>query len=301
MRLRALAGFFLRLNAYLAEMFPVLPRLGIALLLYASLAAALGRRLGVPAPVFSWATAVGGASVFALMLILRLMDELKDIELDRELFPKRPLPAGRVRASDLRGALLAAQLAYLGLHAAAGLALLTALAVLGYAQLMFRWFFAPNLLRPRLLLTLVTHTPISPLMLVHLLVLFAVQHGIDPAVVLGAPALSLVAAYWALVLGWEVARKIRSAAEEDAYVTYSRRLGRRGAVALCASAQAAAFLIAVMGFVRSVPAVLILVAGFGITLTAQARFLLAPGPRTSRLQPSAELHTLGVFVAVLIG
>ena len=91
-------------------------------------------------------------------------------------------------------------------------------------------------MRPRLLATLATHTLVVPLLLVHLAVLSAV--GGVGARAAPRPVAVLVAQYWASVFAWEIARKIRAPEEEDDYVTYSRRLGRGGAVALAGAAQA---------------------------------------------------------------
>src|SRR6185503_14152168 len=106
----------------------------------------------------------------------RLMDELKDVEVDRALFPTRPLPSGRVTETDIRGALVVVVAVFVGMHATTP-ALVSALAVLAFAVLMFRWFFVPAYLRPRLLPTLVSHQPFVPLVLLHLAVLFASSVG----------------------------------------------------------------------------------------------------------------------------
>jgi 4-hydroxybenzoate polyprenyltransferase len=287
------------MRLYCAEMYPLPPRLLTAALVSASFATLLARIHGV-AVADGWRYVLLGCfSVFGSTLILRLMDEIKDIDLDRALFPERPLPSGRVRESDVRLSLAVAAALYLPAHAGAGAALLSAAVVLGYSFLMFRWFFAPSWMRPRLGLTLATHTPIVPLLMLHLLVLFAVAHGLTATTLRWAPSLLLAACYWALVLAWEVSRKIRSAEEEDAYVTYSRLLGRRAAVALAAAAQSFAFAGAVLlsrwqSLSWAFPALVGL--GWAAACYAHLRFVLHPAPATSRLRPFSEASLFGLLL-----
>jgi len=287
------------MRTYLAEMYPLPRRLLTSVLVSAGFATLVGRLHGLPLRWWSRPVLLGAASVFGLMLVLRLMDELKDQEVDRTLFPRRPLPSGRVLASDIRWSLAAASAAFLLLHAGTGAASWSAALVLAYALLMFRWFFVPDRMRPRLLLTLATHNPVVPLLLLHLLALFAASHRLPLARVRWAPSLVVVAIVWAATFAWEIARKVRSPEEEDAYVTYSRLLGPRGAVGLAAGAQAFA-LVAGLGLFRAerlswaFPAALAV--GWGVALVGHARFLALPGPRTSRLAPYAELNVLGVLV-----
>ena len=282
-----------RLRVYLAEMYPVPLRLATAVLLGGSFTRLLARTHGEG---FDGAGAArAAAAVFTLALILRLMDELKDRDVDRALFPSRPLPSGRVRASDIVACLGLAILAWIALHAGSGPAALSAAAVLAYALLMFRWFFVPGWMRPRLLATLATHTPVVPLMLLHLAVLFATGAGrpLEPR-----PVGLLVAQYWSAVFAWEIARKIRAPQEEDDYVTYSRLLGRGGAVALAALAQVAS-LAAAAGLTLASglrPAALVVpIAGLAACGFAYARFLVQPVAAHSRLRPFAEGFCFATF------
>ena len=225
--------------------------------------------------------------MFTLALVLRLMDEIKDRDVDRALFPARPLPSGRVRASDLVACLGLAVLAWIGLHVGSGPAALSAAAVFAYALLMFRWFFVPRWMRPRLLATLVTHTPVVPLTLLHLAVLFA-SSGPSTGPLRAAPVALLVAQYWAAVVAWEIARKIRAPEEEDDYVTYSRVLGRRGAVALAAavhaSSAAAGVALTVSAGLRPA-ALVVLLAGLAALRPRLRPFPLAPGGRSLEAPP----------------
>jgi 4-hydroxybenzoate polyprenyltransferase len=227
------------------------------------------------------------------------MDELKDKDLDRALFPRRPLPSGRVLEADIRLGLVAVVSLFLLAHLWAGVGFVSAALVLGYAFLMYRWFFVPDVMRPRLPLTLATHTPIIPLLLLHVLVLFAVGNGIGVRGVRWVPSLTAVALYWLLLFAWEISRKIRAREEEDAYVTYSRLLGPRGAVMLAAGAQTLA-LFAGLGLRAALGLspcfVVVLVVGWWVALIAHARFLIHPCRETQHLRLFAEADVFGALI-----
>jgi len=297
--LGSLAGPLSRLRLYLGEMFPVPQRLAMAAVISVSLSTVLARLHGLEAQRLSTATLLGAWAVFAFLLVLRMMDELKDVEVDRALFPERPLPSGRVRESDLTGALVVVATLFVGAHAGAGPALGTATLTLGYAVLMLHWFFVPERMRPHLPLTLATHTPVIPLLLLHLVTLFTSASGLGARDVHWPAVLVLVGSCWAGFFAWEIARKIRAPEEETAYVTYSRLLGPRGAVMLAASAQALSVGLALWLWARHglSPAFAVLVgAGYLIALGGQLRFLRAPGPGTSRLRPFAEVQVFGLLL-----
>jgi len=135
-------GFGKRMRVYLREMFPPVPRLGSAALLYGSFTVLLARIHGVPGPLISPLALLGVWNVFALLLVLRLMDELKDREIDLALFKERPVPSGRVRESDIRASLAVMVVLYLGANAVTRPTFLAAAVVLGYALLMFKYFFS---------------------------------------------------------------------------------------------------------------------------------------------------------------
>ncbi len=294
-----MSSYASRMRLYLAEMYPVPRRAFLALLLASAFGTLLARVQHTASPPPFRFTLTAAASAFLLLLILRLMDELKDYDLDRALFAQRPLPSGRVKVKDLSLTLTVLALAYVPLHGPHPGPLASAALALGYAFLMFGWFFAPQYLRPRLLPTLATHNPIVGLMLLHLAVLFAAASGLEVLQLRGSGVAAAVVLLWAPAFAWEIARKIRAPGEETAYVTYSRVLGPRRAVVLAIGAQATAvgaslFLFAVHGL--SPALVLLSAAGFLGALFGHLRFLRAPGPRTSRLAPFAEAQLLVTLV-----
>lgn len=296
-------GYFGRMRVYLREMYPIPSRLFASALLYAGFVALLGRIHGVQVSWRSGWTAVGIWSVFSISLILRLMDELKDRHIDRQLFPDRPLPSGKVRVSDVALTLTLLIVVFVTVNAPTGKTFWVSLFVLTYTLLMFRHFFMPGILRANLLLTLATHNPIVPITLLYLLSLFSAAHRLELRNV-NWPATSLaITMYWMTFLAWEVARKIRAPEEEGAYVTYSRLLGPRGAVLAAGSAQTVAFGMGIYFYASagfSVFPLAILAAGYGWAIWGHARFLFSPGSATSNLKPFAEWYILSLLTAGVV-
>jgi len=150
----------------------------------------------------------------------------------------------------------------------------------------------------------VTHNPVVPLMLLNLVVVAAHGGQVPLSRVRWGPTALFVAMVWASSFAWEIARKIRSAGEENAYVTYSRLLGRGGAVALAAAAHTASLGIGLWLWralgLHAVFAVILGVAWAG-SIAFHARFLLVRGPAGSTLRRTAEGHALAVLLATVAG
>jgi 4-hydroxybenzoate polyprenyltransferase len=168
-----------------------------------------------------------GALAYALiLLLLRLMDDIKDYETDKTHFKDRLTARSGIGKAELYRAMwvvlgaIGALSLFFGPVARGFLALLV-----GYAFLMFKYFFHPPIARS-LSLAVVTHNPIVPLSQLYALSFLLDRHG-PAAFSLGwAP---IVGALWMPLLAWEVGRKIRAPEDETAYQTYSLLLGYRGA------------------------------------------------------------------------
>lgn len=108
---------------------------------------------------------LSGMGIIGLLLLMRMMDELKDFEKDKVAHPHRPLPRGLVSRQELRRVLWGTAfllLAYAGGIAIAGRALAGALYAFTvvYAFLMFREFFVPRLLNRNQFVYAVSHQAI---------------------------------------------------------------------------------------------------------------------------------------------
>lgn len=181
---------------------------------------------------------VGAAGLAAIVVTLaflrmRLLDEVKDLDVDRHGRPWRPLPRGLVTVRELR---LAAWLALGGMTAAAAMLGLTTFAVYLVAAAFLvvagADFGAGERLRERRLAYALVHSPAVPLLM---LVVWFAQLGAPVDARLGW--LMLVA--WGTGLGAEVGRKTVAPDEERPFVdTYSGAVGEPRAVLLAALALA---------------------------------------------------------------
>ncbi|MBI4428381.1 MAG: hypothetical protein HY562_04615 [Ignavibacteriales bacterium] len=294
-------GYLKRMRLYFREMYPPGLRVFMSALLCISFFGFVARIEGFEATVVC--IAIATLSVFCVMLILRLMDELKDREIDAQLFPTRPLPSGMVLELDIKFSLVFVTSFYVLINLCTGKALWMALAVLAYSVLMFRHFFVPALLRRNLLLTLATHNPIIPLLLWYLVTLYSADQGVRATTHITLK-LFVIVMYWLVLLSWELSRKIRSEEEEDAYVTYSRIFGRKGAVILTAAVQSIAFLIGIaLTFKLHLSAIFPLLFGIGfiIAMAGHVRFVVHPNTISSKLRWYAEAYALSLCIAQIAG
>ena len=297
------SGFIGRISLYLGEMFPVPRHLLGSALLAISFQLLLARLNGVEFVVVSPLAACAAANVFLLFLLLRLMDELKDRDIDRELFCGRPLPSGRVQEADIRLSLVLVSVGYLTINSWSRTTLAAAAGVFVYALLMYRFFFIPGVLRRYLLLNLATHNPITPLMFLQQTALMAASRGRAWSQLDWPATLLLIGAFWGPLLAWEIARKIRAPQEENEYVTYSQLLGRWGSVLAALGLQTFS-LVALVHFLdrheHSWVAVAVLAVGYAMLIWAYGRFVARPSPTSSRLRGFAERYVMLVCSSVII-
>ena len=298
-----MSSFFSRMRHYLGEMFPLPRHILLSVLIYLSVACFATSLNGSNVSLLSVHTAIGMASVFGLFLMLRLMDELKDFDLDAKLFPERPICSGMVSAADIRIGLGFVTAAFLGGNIFVGYAFWSALVLVGFAYLMFWHFFVREMLRASLPLTLATHQPIMPFLLLHCLMIVAdeQQYPWD------AWDWRLLAPYvlllWMPILGWEISRKIRSPGNETEYVTYSRLLGPRKATCVALFVEAIPLVIAVYLNDAVCPSGLYLpmmAAVYFVYLFACLRFLFDVRRSAKHLKGFAEIHMAGVLVVQIV-
>ncbi|MCE7924385.1 MAG: hypothetical protein DYG98_15165 [Haliscomenobacteraceae bacterium CHB4] len=221
------SSFFRRAWIYSREMFPLQLYLPYVLALYACLNFASQAIAGGPV-VFDIYGLTGAISAFCMMLLLRTFDELKDVEIDKVLFPERALPRGDVKVSDVRILSIASFSVLLLVNLLfAPQTWLPFFIMIVYALLTFKWFFAEKIHRENLFLTMLTHQPLP---------LFINYYLIHTALTSGGANYSFTSDHVILLLlfslpvtAWEVARKIRGLGKETDYVTFSRIFGPRGA------------------------------------------------------------------------
>jgi hypothetical protein len=164
-------------------------------------------------------TAVRALSVVLVLLYLRIVDEQKDLDYDREHSPHRPLVTGAVSGRELRVAMAAIALALVALNGWLSVAALAVLLVdLGYAVLLVLIERRSTRIREGLLLNLAVTYPVQLLLSVYVLVSAAAETGLSP----GWRAIPLIAVFVCVFLHFEFARKT---AWSGAGRLYSRVLG----------------------------------------------------------------------------
>ena len=89
-----------RLHIYLKEMYPVIPRLLLGLIVFLEIYFIVLLNNGITEFNVGIQEVVGAITVFSFLLWLRVADDLKDYETDKKLFKNRPLPSGRVYKKD---------------------------------------------------------------------------------------------------------------------------------------------------------------------------------------------------------
>jgi 4-hydroxybenzoate polyprenyltransferase len=285
-----------RLAEHLGLMFPPAVQVPLAAAwsagIWLSLQALEGR-----APLrLSWRWAAAAGSFFLFALLMRAYDELKDVETDLRLgragdpnYKDRPIVTGRVRETDLRALRWAATAVLVGINLPLGpLPLLTFAITFSVAWLSFKWFFWPAISK-NILLALVTHNPITALVALHVVAIYASE-----AAGLRAPpaaVAALVVGLWMPITAWETSRKIRPPEDETDYETYSRKLGWRVAPFLPASfvalgAACIGWVARLSGLSWIFPAVLTLAAA--VAIGACMRFRLRPTRESAKLKPYVE-------------
>ena len=91
-----------RLAVYFTERFPVLVYIPFSIILYLCLSFLVQLISGVD-PVFDQYGVAGCLTAFLFMLLIRTFDDIKDVDLDHDIFPDRPVSRGAVLIKDVYG------------------------------------------------------------------------------------------------------------------------------------------------------------------------------------------------------
>ena len=226
-----------RMWLYVSQTYPLPVTLPYAALSFLCLAWTLLALRGVPPSIGTW-SAPGILTTFFFLLFLRVSDEIKDEEVDKNLFPDRLLPSGKVTMDDMR------LLWWLSLAGLAGTQfiiwppVLFSAALLAYSLLMYKFFFLPGPITGNILIALFTHNPSM-----YILQLCAI--GFLWGRPFGAPTSASGSAFspapgdlFACLLFYlpslvlELSRKVRPPSRETSYHTYSSLLGYQAAAVL---------------------------------------------------------------------
>ncbi len=221
-------GTLKRIGIYIAEMYPLQHAL-LGLVMTFAYFIALSRLndfdfLYTPMMLFA------ALSMVLCVLLIRIIDDLKDYDDDLVNYPNRPLPSGRVTKDDLKRVsfYLVVTILVLNLGSLAMLGMISV--VLLYSLLIFYWFFAEKKIRADIGAALISHHPIVYIFFLYLSVAFCnMFRGVDSA------SFWLIIPLAFTVTTWEISRKIKEPSHEDNYLTYSKVWGAKisSIAALC--------------------------------------------------------------------
>lgn len=220
---------FSRINTYLKEMYPVIPRMFVALIIFFALDLLAVLVYDVNFKKFGMPEITGIITVFGFLLFLRIADEFKDYETDRRLFPERALPSGRVHKKDLK-IVLAIDLSVIiimNLVFQSKFTLYFFAFLMFYGFLMSQWFFIKKYIQPNLLLALITHNPVQLILNYYISSIICSQYDLKINT-LAMLCINLILCMPAAE--WEIGRKLRKPEDETEYVTYSKIFGYKKAV-----------------------------------------------------------------------
>ncbi|MBQ1433900.1 MAG: prenyltransferase [Ruminococcus sp.] len=216
-----------RLNIYFKEMYPLLPRLILGIIVFGEIYFIVLLNHGVTDFRIGIGEFVGAFTVFSFLCWLRIADDFKDYELDCRLFAHRPLPSGRVHKKDLAifcGCLIAFTAVINFIFMRENFLFFLFLYI--YGTLMSLWFFSKKKIQKSLPLALVTHNPVQMIMNIYIIAFAIIKY--DLKIVTLQNIMAVMTLYFPALI-WEVTRKIRAPKDETEYVTYSKLFGYKKA------------------------------------------------------------------------
>ncbi|MBF0499779.1 MAG: hypothetical protein HQM09_06585 [Candidatus Riflebacteria bacterium] len=172
----------------------------------------------------------GFVLVWCVFFHMRLFDEVKDYDFDREHNPSRPLARGLISIMEFGQVTLSCVTLEIGIAMSLGWPVFSAyVLLLAFTLLMRMEFFISGWLRPKLEIYAISHTFSASL---SGMLIFSVVNGIEPV---AAPTLLFYMALgnWFVFNVFEFGRKTFGPDEEKCRLdSYSFRLGPAGAVIL---------------------------------------------------------------------
>lgn len=294
-------SFLTRVGTYSNEMFPVHIYLPFVIALYVCMNFSTQAVSGKTITVDIYGI-VGMITAFFIMLQMRTFDDLKDFDIDKELFPWRATPRKAVLKSDIQLLSLISFIVLLATNFILGQKTILVFAIMmAYALLTFKWFFAEKFHREHLFFTMMTHQPL-PWAINYFLIHTALASG-DNYSPFTANHWILLAIFSLPVTAWEVSRKIRAIGHETEYETFSMILGTRPATLIpfaclllagVLSIKVAGDLSLGQSFIWVTGALMVYVSIF------YSRFLKSPTVKNNNLTNTAMIFTALLFLNLLV-
>jgi 4-hydroxybenzoate polyprenyltransferase len=290
-----------RLAVYFTERFPVLVYIPFSIILYLCLSFLVQLISGVD-PVFDQYGVAGCLTAFLFMLLIRTFDDIKDVDLDHDIFPDRPVSRGAVLIKDVYGLAIFSFCSLVAINVlVAPNSIWVFVGVMIYALGTFKYFFAEELHIRKPVVAMITHQPL-PLSIVFVLIHISLASGPEYNS-FEVNHLFLLLTFALPVTAWEVSRKIKAPSQEiERYATFSRILGPKGASAIplilyVISAGASVFLARHLDLHSSY----FVLIGFYLLVVSYAfvRFIAKPIPDRNILKNVAMIYT-GLFMLTLL-
>lgn len=203
-------------------MYPIIPRLLLGFVVFFEIYFIILHNYGVTDFNLGAQEFVGGFTIFAFIMWLRIADDFKDFETDKVLFPQRALPSGRVLKKDLAIVCVIVQAIALILNLIFMNNVLFFVILYGYGFLMSKWFFSRSKIQPCLPLALVTHNPVQMFLNIYTISFTCIKYNLSPISL--TTFLVLFTLYFPALI-WEISRKIKAPKDENDYTTYSKLFG----------------------------------------------------------------------------
>lgn len=211
-----------RLNIYFREMYPILPRLLLGLIIFGEIYFIILLNDGIKDFHINHQEAIGAFTIFAFLMWLRIADDFKDYEVDQVLFKDRPLPSGKVLKSDLLVVCVVVQAAAVALNFLYMNNLGFFVLLYFYGFLMSKWFFKKKTIQKSLPLALVTHNPVQMFVNLYTISFTCIKYNLSP---MNLTTLLVLFTLYFPSLIWEISRKIKAPEDENDYTTYSKLFG----------------------------------------------------------------------------
>ena len=214
-----------RLHIYYKERYPIFLRILLGLIVFGEIYFIVLLNLGIKDFRIGIQEIVGGYTVFAFLLWLRVADDLKDYETDKRLFPDRPLPSGRTKINDVVISCAIFEIIAIVLNYIFMPNFIFFIILYFYGYLISKWFFQSKI-QPSLPLALITHNPVQMFVNLYIISFTVIKYKLD--FVNLTTIMTLFTLYFPALI-WEVSRKIKNPKKENDYTTYSKLFGYKRA------------------------------------------------------------------------
>ena len=211
-----------RMHIYMKERYPFIARLILGLIVFLEIHFIILLNEGITTFDIGIQEVVGAYTVFAFLLWLRIADDLKDFDVDKRLFPDRPLARGAVFKKDVVILCAFFNLIAVVLNIIFMNNIVFFCILYFYGYLMSKWFFQKAKIQPSLPLALVTHNPVQMFVNLYIISFTVIKYDLQPVTI------TTIMTLWTLyfpALIWEVSRKIKAPKDENDYTTYSKLFG----------------------------------------------------------------------------